>query len=95
VSTELQHLVRGTEASRLELRISDHGPGIPDDKRGEVFAPFERLGARAGQGPDGVGLGLAVARGFVELMAGELTLEDTPGGGLTAVISLPLTGADR
>jgi two-component system, OmpR family, sensor histidine kinase KdpD len=89
VSTELQHLVRSTEASRLELRISDHGPGIPDDKRGEVFAPFERLGDRPGQG-DGVGLGLAVARGFVELMGGTLALEDTPGGGLTAVISLPL-----
>jgi two-component system sensor histidine kinase KdpD len=53
--------------------------------------PFQRLGDRANASPTGVGLGLAVARGFVEAMHGELTLEDTPGGGLTAEITLPTT----
>jgi len=77
---------------RLELRIVDVGPGIPLEQREEVFRPFQRLGdgSSAGQ-PSGVGLGLAVSRGFVEAMKGELSLEDTPGGGLTAVIALPLS----
>lgn len=72
---------------RIELRIADRGPGIPEDQRSAVFQPFQRLGDSS---RDGVGLGLAVAHGFVEAMHGELTLEDTPGGGLTAVISLPV-----
>ena len=51
-----------------------------------MFEPFQRLGDRGGTG---VGLGLAVARGFIEAMDGELTVEDTPGGGLTMVVSMP------
>ena len=57
----------------------DHGPGIPADRREHVFQPFQRLGDRSNG--TGVGLGLAVARGFVEAMGGELAVEDTPGGG--------------
>ena len=70
---------------------STPGPGIPPDARDEVFRPFQRLG----DSPNGtgVGLGLAVARGFVEAMGGDLTAEDTPGGGTTMVLSLP--EADR
>jgi two-component system sensor histidine kinase KdpD len=86
----LRHLARSTEARGVELRIADHGPGIPEDRRDDVWRPFERVGGKTDRATDGVGLGLAVARGFVELMDGELSLEDTPGGGLTAVISLPL-----
>ena len=52
----------------------------------EVFAPFQRLGDRT---PGGVGLGLSVAKGFTEAMGGTISTEDTPGGGLTVVISLP------
>ena len=52
-----------------------------------MFQPFQRLGDT--DNGTGVGLGLAVARGFVEAMGGELTLEDTPGGGVTMVFSLP------
>jgi two-component system sensor histidine kinase KdpD len=55
-----------------------------------MFEPFQRLGDQ-GNGP-GVGLGLAVARGFVELLGGEITVEDPPGGGLTMVVSLPAVG---
>jgi two-component system sensor histidine kinase KdpD len=55
-----------------------------------VFRPFQRLGDGGNAHADGVGLGLAVARGFVEAIDGRLTLDDTPGGGLTAAISLPV-----
>jgi len=74
----------GTE---VELRVVDHGPGVPALDREQLFEPFRRLGDR--QGPAGVGLGLAVARGFVDAMGGQLRLDDTPGGGLTAVVTLP------
>ena len=76
----------GVAAGRVELRVADRGPGVPEADRERVFAPFQRLGdAPAGQG---VGLGLAVARGLTEAMGGTLTAEDTPGGGLTMVLSL-------
>jgi two-component system sensor histidine kinase KdpD len=72
---------------RVEVRVVDHGPGIPLRDRDRVFLPFQRLGdGRAGAG--GVGLGLAVAKGFVEAMEGSLEIEDTPGGGATLVLSL-------
>jgi two-component system sensor histidine kinase KdpD len=75
---------------QLELHVVDRGPGIPVAQRDGVFRPFQRLGDTPNGPTDGVGLGLAVARGFVEAMGGTLTLEDTPAGGLTAIISLPL-----
>jgi two-component system sensor histidine kinase KdpD len=74
-------------ADRVELRVVDAGPGVPQDAVGELFAPFQRLGDR--DTTTGVGLGLSVARGFTEAMGGTLSSEDTPGGGLTVVISLP------
>jgi two-component system, OmpR family, sensor histidine kinase KdpD len=78
----------GTE---VELRVVDHGPGVPARDREQLFEPFRRLGDR--QSPPGVGLGLAVARGFVDAMGGRLRLDDTPGGGLTAVVTLPAAPA--
>ena len=73
----------------VEVRVIDRGPGIPVDDRQQVFAPFQRLDDHGASGGTGVGLGLAIARGFVEAMRGTVTLEDTPGGGLTAAVSLP------
>ncbi|GHH33880.1 sensor histidine kinase [Lentzea cavernae] len=73
--------------SRVELRIVDHGPGLPKKEGHKVFAPFQRLGDRSAT--PGVGLGLSVAKGFTAAMGGEISAEDTPGGGLTVVISLP------
>jgi two-component system, OmpR family, sensor histidine kinase KdpD len=71
----------------VELRVVDRGSGVPDDAKARMFEAFQRLGdSPAG---DGVGLGLAVARGFVEAVGGTLAAEDTPGGGLTMVVSLP------
>jgi two-component system sensor histidine kinase KdpD len=78
----------GAVKDRVDLRVIDHGPGIPVDQREEVFRPFQRLGDNPRHG-SGVGLGLAVAKGFVEVMGGEITVDDTPGGGATIVISLP------
>ncbi|MFF2197978.1 ATP-binding protein, partial [Streptomyces sp. NPDC058157] len=79
-------------ADRLELRVVDRGPGVPDDAKDRIFEPFQRHGdAPAGAG---VGLGLAVARGFLEAMDATLTAEDTPGGGLTMVLTLPIAGGD-
>ncbi len=71
---------------RVELRIVDRGPGVPDSAKGRIFEPFQRYGD-APRGA-GVGLGLAVARGFVEAMGGTLTAEDTPGGGMSMVLTL-------
>ncbi|MFI6942491.1 ATP-binding protein [Streptomyces sp. NPDC050418] len=71
---------------RVEIRVVDRGPGIPDDAKERVFEPFQRYGD-APRGA-GVGLGLAVARGFTESMGGTLSAEDTPGGGLTMVLTL-------
>ncbi|MFF9195923.1 ATP-binding protein [Streptomyces sp. NPDC014779] len=71
---------------RLELRVTDRGPGVPDEGKDGIFEPFQRFGD-APRG-SGVGLGLAVARGFVEAMGGTLAAEDTPGGGLTMVLTL-------
>ena len=71
----------------VEIRVIDRGPGIPAADRALVFRPFQRLGDR--DNTAGVGLGLALARGLVEAMGGTLTPEDTPGGGVTMVVSLP------
>ncbi|MEU9342448.1 ATP-binding protein [Streptomyces sp. NPDC048278] len=78
-------------AGRAELRIIDRGPGLPATGRDRLFEPFQRLGDT--DNTTGLGLGLALARGLTEAMDGTLTPEDTPGGGLTMVVSLPL--ADR
>jgi two-component system sensor histidine kinase KdpD len=73
-------------SDRIDLRVVDRGCGIPLAQRERIFQPFQRLGDTASG--TGVGLGLAVARGFVDAVGGELTVEDTPGGGVTMVISL-------
>ncbi len=75
---------------RVEVRVVDRGPGVPDAVKDRIFEPFQRLGDAPGG--DGVGLGLAVARGFAEAVGGSLEAEDTPGGGLTMVLSLPAPG---
>ncbi|HEY4853243.1 MAG TPA: DUF4118 domain-containing protein [Streptosporangiaceae bacterium] len=70
------------------LEIVDHGRGVPDGLKPRMFEPFDRLDER-GTGT-GVGLGLAVAKGFLEVMGGSVTAVDTPGGGLTIRVGLPV-----
>jgi two-component system sensor histidine kinase KdpD len=87
----------GTIRDRVVLRVIDRGPGVPAGRIDQIFEPFQRLNdVPAGQG---VGLGLAVARGFAEANGGTLEAEETPGGGLTMVLTLPVEpdqdGADQ
>ena len=74
------------------LEVVDHGPGVPDEQKERIFEPFTRVGDRY---PGGVGLGLAVAKGFAEAMGGRITAADTPGGGLTVRITLPAASEDK
>ncbi|MER6771960.1 sensor histidine kinase KdpD [Streptomyces bacillaris] len=79
---------------RVELRVVDRGRGVPDEAKERIFEPFQRYGD-APRGA-GVGLGLPVSRGFAEAMGGTLDAEDTPGGGLTMVLTLTAApGRDR
>jgi two-component system sensor histidine kinase KdpD len=80
-----------TYADEVQLRIVDHGKGLPKQAIEQMFAPFQRLGDR--DNTSGVGLGLSVAKGFVDAMGGSIRAEDTPGGGLTIVIALPVAAA--
>ncbi|HET6878172.1 MAG TPA: ATP-binding protein [Jatrophihabitans sp.] len=77
-----------TLADRVELRVIDRGPGIPQSEADSVFEAFQRRGDSSQPGA-GVGLGLAIARGLTEAMGGTVTLEETPAGGATFVIGLP------
>ncbi|HWT34238.1 MAG TPA: ATP-binding protein, partial [Microbacterium sp.] len=71
-----------------EIRVVDRGPGVEPERRDDIFAPFQRLGDT--DNTTGLGLGLALSKGFTEGMGGTLTPEDTPGGGLTMVVALPV-----
>jgi two-component system sensor histidine kinase KdpD len=72
----------------VEVRVIDCGPGIPPEERESVFEAFQRRDDRESRAGAGVGLGLAIARGFTEAMGGSLHIDDTPGGGLTMVVTL-------
>jgi two-component system sensor histidine kinase KdpD len=76
----------GRIGERVLIAVVDEGPGIPRGTEEQMFAPFQRLGDH--DTSIGVGLGLSVARGFVDAMGGSLTANDTPGGGLTVEIDL-------
>ena len=73
------------------IEVVDHGHGVPDEAKERIFEPFTRVGDRY----PGVGLGLAVARGFAEAMGGRIVARDTPGGGLTIAITLAAASADK
>ncbi|HEY2075363.1 MAG TPA: DUF4118 domain-containing protein [Streptosporangiaceae bacterium] len=86
-------------ASQLDgnvlLEIIDHGRGVPDEAKGRMFEPFQRLDARGADpsGGTGVGLGLAVVKGFLDTMGCSVRAADTPGGGLTMRVVLPCGAA--
>jgi two-component system sensor histidine kinase KdpD len=74
----------------VELRVVDHGPGIPGLERERVFDQFYRLKG-GGRRPEGTGMGLAICRGIVEAHGGSLRVETTPGGGASFVLTLPVS----
>jgi len=76
---------------RVQIRVADNGPGVAQDDREAMFAPFQRLGD-VPHG-SGVGLGLAVARGLAEAVDATIEVDDTPGGGLTMIVTLPIAGS--
>ena len=73
------------------LSVIDSGPGVPEGDLDRIFAPFQRLDDQGRSG--GLGLGLAVARGFVDAMGGVIAASRTPGGGLTVTLRMPVTTA--
>ncbi|MGZ4724533.1 MAG: DUF4118 domain-containing protein [Ilumatobacteraceae bacterium] len=81
-------LTVGVVGQEIHVCVIDRGPGIPAHLRETVMAPFQQLGDdRAG---GGVGLGMSIAQGFMQSMHGRLELDDTPGGGLTVIIAVPI-----
>ncbi len=72
------------------LEVIDHGPGVPDELKERIFEPFQRVNDHHG----GVGLGLAVAKGFAEAMGGTIAAATTPGGGLTVKVRLPMATSE-
>ncbi|MCU0832319.1 MAG: ATP-binding protein [Rhizobiaceae bacterium] len=94
ISNALRHADRVTLAVRRNARsvvfvIDDNGPGIPPDKREDVFRPFFRLDEARNLNESGTGLGLAIARDLARGHGGEITLDDSPQGGLRVIVSLP------
>ncbi|MEU6727184.1 DUF4118 domain-containing protein [Nonomuraea wenchangensis] len=81
-------ITAGRHGDQVEIRVVDRGPGIPPQDHERVFLPFQRLGDR--DNGAGVGLGLALSRGLTEAMGGTLIPEETPGGGLTMIVSMPV-----
>jgi two-component system, OmpR family, sensor histidine kinase KdpD len=87
-------LTARTAGNHVELRVIDHGPGIPAASRKQAFQPFSHLGDPPGHTSAGLGLGLAVARDLAETTGATIEPEDTPGGGLTMILTLPTAKPD-
>ncbi|MBY0428875.1 MAG: two-component sensor histidine kinase, partial [Alphaproteobacteria bacterium] len=74
----------------VNIMIDDNGPGIPQNQREEVFKPFTRLESSRNPETGGVGLGLTIARDIAHHHGGDVILDDSPRGGLRAILRLPL-----
>ncbi len=91
--TSMVRVNAGQVGPRVLINIIDEGPGVSKGAADEMFQPFQRLGDF--DTTTGLGLGLSVAKGFVEAMGGAITASDTPGGGLTILIDLAAPLQDR
>lgn len=92
---QVVRITAGQHGEHTELRVIDRGPGVARDARAAVFEAFQRRDDQAVSTGAGVGLGLAIARGFLRAMHGAISLEDTPGGGLTVILAVPTATAGR
>ncbi len=82
-----------TAAGMLTLTIRDHGPGLPESSREEIFEPYVRLEHGKETHREGSGLGLGIARGILREHGGDVRLDNAPGGGLVATVRLPAAPA--
>jgi two-component system osmolarity sensor histidine kinase EnvZ len=80
----------GRNGDRIEIVVDDDGPGIPPDKREEVFRPFYRMERSRSRETGGTGLGLTIARDVMRGHGGDIVLDDSPAGGLRAKLRLPV-----
>src|SRR5690606_2928599 len=83
-------IVGGMKGDMGQVRVVDHGPGIPIDQRHRVFERFTQLQASQTRSVGGTGLGLSIVRSLAEAMSGRADVDETPGGGATFVVTLPL-----
>ena len=83
------HLHLSSDAGHIIVRVDDNGPGIPEDKIGEVFEPFTRVENSRSRSTGGAGLGLAIARQLSRRMGGTIDLQNRPEGGLSVTIRIP------
>lgn len=89
------NMTLGQYRKMARIIIDDDGPGIPEKKRKEVFRAFCRLDESRNMHTGGVGLGMTIARDIILAHGGEITLNDSPMGGLRVIILLPMTTQDR
>jgi len=82
------HVECSHDASRVYIRVTDTGIGIPSDRRGAIFEPFVQLHRTLAQPAEGTGLGLAISRDLARGMGGELTVESEPGRGSVFTLTL-------
>lgn len=79
---------RTSDGDRVQVRVRDTGPGIPPERQGDLFQPFNRLGAEHSE-IEGTGIGLTLTRRIVEMMGGRVEVESRPGAGSTFWLELP------
>ena len=79
-----------SKGNRLVITVDDNGPGIPSNMREDVFRPFFRLDEARNQDETGTGLGLSIARDIARAHGGDIKLDDSPLGGLRAVVEIPV-----
>jgi two-component system osmolarity sensor histidine kinase EnvZ len=84
------HVTLQRNEDAAEIAIDDDGPGIPLNRREEAFRPFHRLDQGRNLQVGGVGLGLAIARDIARAHGGDIVLDDSPLGGLRAIVRLPV-----
>jgi K+-sensing histidine kinase KdpD len=88
-------VVAAIEEDHVTIDVVDHGPGIPASERAQVFDQFTQLEPSVTRSQGGTGLGLSIVRGLSQALEGDVRVLDTPGGGATFRVELPLALATR